>query len=137
MSLDQADSLPLVFMAHFQEARVQEMQTFVEFPDNSDYEYHRCTSNNPTISGEIDRLREQCAQLQHEIDTFVIEAFGAPPAVAESYLRELELYDNCEEVSKYTQAVREIEDLEVQIQYMKSENERWRSFVSPAKTKNS
>jgi hypothetical protein len=135
MALDQADSLPIVFMAHFHEARVQELQTLVTFTDSPDYEYHRFTSNNPAIGSEIERLREQCAQLQHEIDSYVIRTLGAQATVAEAYLRELELYANQDEVSKYTQAMREIEDLEVQIQYMKAENERWRSFIQQPRAK--
>jgi hypothetical protein len=122
--MDATESMPLAFLAHFQESRLKEMRNLVECTDTPDLEYLQVTSNNPRLTEEMDRQYRRFLDAQNRLDRAFVESYTTwTPAQVNDFVHCLELYQNQTVVSRWVNAHKAVADLSTQIMYLKSENE--------------
>jgi hypothetical protein len=122
--MDPSDSIPLIFLTHFQEARLQEMQDLADISDTLDLQYFQATISNPQLIAEMDRQRQRVINAQLQLDRMVMQSStNWSPAQIEDAIRYLEFYQSQTIISRWIKLCKSVNDLLTQVQYLRSQNE--------------
>ena len=120
--MEQPDALPLVFMAHFQQARLEEVEMLVKYTDGPELRSVAENYCNPKVRAEIERLEAQHVELQAKYYGRLRELVGEERW--DAYARQLELWENQDEITRYNACKAELEYLKAMTADLKAQNKR-------------
>ena len=117
--MEQPDALPLVFMAHFQQARLEEVEMLVKYTDGPELRSVADAYCDPRVKAEIERLEAQYVELQARY-------YGRLVGEGrwDAYARQLEIWENQDEITRYNACKAELEFLKTMTADLRAQNKR-------------
>ena len=131
--MEQPDAVPLVFLAHFQQARLREVENLVKLTEGPEYHNFARTQCDPRVQSYIAALQEKNNELQQAYDRLALTAFLQPGQKADVYLNWLDVWQNQDEVTSYYANLRELEYVRAMTEDIRMENTQMKAEISQLK----
>lgn len=133
--MEQADEVPLVFMAHFQQSRMEEIESLVEITDGPELQRLAQSHFHPSVRAVIAELEARNRELQAIYDRVVLKAIGRDRGLGDMDPKWLDAWENQDEITKYNACKSELEFLKSRTEDLRAMNVKIRQRIEFEKKK--